>query len=104
MGLVPIQVYLDGDVPWMPYQTLLQNVSFVTDLQGLPALMEHLATIPDREIEAMEARIQEMIPQYFTFEGVLEQIQAFMLSPERAALECQGLTPHSGSAKSKAFP
>jgi hypothetical protein len=103
MGLIPVQVYLDGDIPWMPYETLLRNVSFWTDLKGLPALLEHLETIGDDRIAQTERSIEELTPRYFTYAGVLHQIERFLHDPSSGALECRPLPGHPGTGRSKYF-
>jgi hypothetical protein len=41
MGLIPIHVYLDDDIPWIPYDTtFLQNVNFLHQL-GEPPYSDH---------------------------------------------------------------
>lgn len=132
LGLIPIQVYADGDIPWMPYYNYhqyhhqyhhdnnnssfswMQNLSFVTDLQGLPSLLERLNnTFSDADITAMEEEIVRRIPDYFTYEGVLQQIQYFLLklvddddnnTGVSSQLQCQPLPKHAGTNRGKYFP
>jgi hypothetical protein len=105
MGLIPIQVYLDNDIPWIPYPTLLENLTFTTPLKDLPLLLERLEQIPESTIETMEREIAIMRPDYFTYAGVLNQIQLFMVDRDgSAALQCQQLPKHAGSNRRQYFP
>jgi hypothetical protein len=105
MGLIPIQVYLDNDIPWIPYPTLLKNLTFTTPLRDLPMLLETLEQMPESTIEAMEEEIAALRPYYFTYEGVLNQIQFFMVGTDgSAALQCQPLPKHAGSNRRQYFP
>jgi hypothetical protein len=123
MGLIPIQVYVKGDISWMPYPTLLlDNLAFTTTVQELPALLERLSSLSDAQIEAMETEIERLIPDYFTYEGVLQQIQRFLVSSSSksssssdgtgidssssstTALQCRPLPRHVGSNRPKYFP
>jgi len=106
MGLIPIHVYSDGDIPWLPYSdTILLDLSFSTDLENLPKLIKELEDMPDSQIEQMEQRIEKLIPEYFTFEGVMLQIEKFLLpnSQEQSALTCRPLPEHPGTAIPKWF-
>lgn len=104
MGLIPIQVYLEEDIPWLPYAaTILENISFATTVENLPALLTQLEQLSDNEIMRMEREIEGLISDYFTFEGVMKQIEQFMVNPEQSALVCQALPAHAGSNRKKYF-
>jgi hypothetical protein len=105
MGLIPIQVYMDNDIPWIPYPTLLDNLTFTTTLKDLPLLLKTLEQMPESSIETMEEEIAALRPQYFTYMGVLNQIQLFMLDRDgSAALQCEPLPKHAGSNRRQYFP
>eukprot|EP00539_Tryblionella_compressa_P005731 CAMPEP_0178768458 /NCGR_PEP_ID=MMETSP0744-20121128/20255_1 /TAXON_ID=913974 /ORGANISM="Nitzschia punctata, Strain CCMP561" /LENGTH=373 /DNA_ID=CAMNT_0020424541 /DNA_START=206 /DNA_END=1327 /DNA_ORIENTATION=+ len=105
MGLIPIQVYVDGDIPWLPYQsTILKNISFSTSLENLPTLITKLEQMPDSQIEKMELAIERLIKNYFTFDGVMVQIQRFLLDYENSDLICHELPNSPGSNREKWFP
>jgi hypothetical protein len=87
MGLIPIQVYLDGDMPWLPYEnTILQNVSFATSLGGLGELISKLEEMPNSQIEQMEQEIQGLIEDYFTFDGVMVQMEKIKSNSQNSEL------------------
>jgi hypothetical protein len=98
MGLIPIHVYSDDDIPWMPYSTtVLRNLSFSTNLENLPTLINELGQLSDARIEQMEQEIERHIDGYFSFEGIMRQIEHFMVSPWQSALTCQPLPKHAGT-------
>ena len=100
MGLIPIHVYNIEDIPWLPYaNSVLKNVSFTTTVENLPALIQELDQLPDTRIDQMEQEVEGLIEEYFTFEGVMKQIEHFMVDPESSALECQPLPKHPGSRR-----
>ncbi|KAG7351575.1 hypothetical protein IV203_010935 [Nitzschia inconspicua] len=125
MGLIPIQVYIDDDIPWMPYSsTILSNISFTTSLSNLPILIQQLKNMSDSEIDAIEHDIRRFIPDYFTYDGVWKQILLFMIrhnddnndhnndddhnfnhyNYDNTALQCQPLPKHPGTNRPKYFP
>jgi len=59
MGLLPVHIYLD--VPWVPYQSLFEQMGFVTDLEGLPLLLERIAHFTPEEISQRETLVKEHI-------------------------------------------
>jgi len=86
MGLIPIQVYLDQ--PWIPYEHVLQNVTFAVTMSELPGLIRELSRKSDAQIEEMEDQIERLGERLFTFEGALNEIQMFMTDPSLSALRC----------------
>lgn len=91
MGLIPIHVY--ADVAWMPYQHLLGEIAFATDLEHLQEIMVHLQSLSVQEIERIEERIVSMQDSHFSKTGVMQQIHHFMLmsNHQRSDLVCQKL-------------
>jgi len=98
MGLIPIQVYIDQS--WIPYEHILQNVTFAVTISELPGLILELSRKSDAQIERIEAQI-ERLEEFFTFEGVLNEIQQFMTDPLVSALRCDTLPPTSRSGWTK---
>ena len=101
MGLIPIQVYLGEDRPWLPYGNLMKNISYAVAIEQLPNLIDELSNLNNSEITSMEFNIGKLRKEYFSFEGVIKQIPKFMLNPTTSDLVCQALAPDSGSAKPK---
>ena len=99
MGLIPIQVY--ADQPWIPYKHILQNVTFAVNMNELPELILELSRKSDAEIEHIEDQIEGLIERFFTFDGVLNEIQNFMTNPNLSALKCDKLPTTSGSGWTK---
>ena len=77
----------------MPYANLFEQLGFVTDLPGLPALLARLHAMPAAEFEARERRAAELNASHFTVDGVLRQIGLFLRTPEASDLVCQQLPP-----------
>ena len=94
MGRVPIHIYDDGDIPWLPYERLFRrDIGFATTLSGLPALLRRLErnhSNPD-ELARRERAISRLRATHFTFEGAMDQIAKFMLAPHLADLQCRRL-------------
>jgi len=95
MGRVPIHVY--SDTPWLPYEALYRDsIGFATDLARLPALLRALhvdRNASDAELARRERAIGRLRSSHFSFEGVMAQVSAFMLTPHRADLQCRRLPP-----------
>ena len=101
MGLIPIYVYVEDDVEWLPYGNAMKYVlSFSVTIEKFPDLIDQLSTMPDSEIEKMEERIK-LKRHIFTYEGVLEQISKFMLNPTSSDIVCNVLPSHSRARHSK---
>ena len=100
MGLIPIQVYLEKDQPWLPYGEIMQNISYAVTTTELPKLIRQLAKLPNATIARMEETIETMREDYFSFQGVLQQIGKFMVNPTSSALVCQAITPDAKSGNS----
>lgn len=100
MGLIPIYVYLEDDIEWLPYGNAMKDISYSVTIEKLSDLITQLSTMPDSEIEKMEERIR-LKRHLFTYEGVLEQISKFMLNPTGSDIVCNALPSHSGAGHSK---
>jgi alpha/beta superfamily hydrolase len=72
-------------------------------LKDLPALISELEQLSDDRIEQMEDEIARLVEDYFTFEGVMGQIEQFMVNPQHSALICQPLPKHPGTKRHKHF-
>ena len=91
MGLIPVQVYLDNDIPWIPYGAKLAGLVYATDLQGLPSLVDHLLQLSNEDLKRKEEVILSMRDSHFTFEAVMWHIQGFLLGDGTSDLVCQRL-------------
>ena len=81
MGLVPVHVWLDE--PWVPYaDTVFPKVGYTASLEDLVPLFSLLSS-PDAasEIEEKEANALKYRSSHFTYAGVLNQIERFLLNP-----------------------
>jgi hypothetical protein len=105
MGLIPIQVYLTKDQSWIPYSKVLlrHNLTFATDLEGLPDLLAQLELLGDDQLEAMESKIVRLREAYFTWEGVMRHIHNFMLGNGKSDLICQRLPETPGTHRLSYF-
>ena len=112
MGRIPIQIYQSGDRPWLPYENLMKNISYSVSVEELPELISStLWKLSDSEIMAMEDQIEKLRDDYFSLEGVMKQIEKFMLhgnsnkissssdDDDASELICQALPFDSGSPK-----
>eukprot|EP00931_Biecheleriopsis_adriatica_P082523 TRINITY_DN5596_c0_g1_i1.p1 TRINITY_DN5596_c0_g1~~TRINITY_DN5596_c0_g1_i1.p1 ORF type:complete len:741 (+),score=116.16 TRINITY_DN5596_c0_g1_i1:134-2356(+) len=97
MGLVPIYVWFEKDIPWLPYPQLwkdeLIGFSTLPSESHLGALLNRLAANMSR-LEEMEARIRSMRTSHFLPEGIMSQIQRFMLGQPND-LRCRPLPESS---------
>lgn len=96
-GLIPVHVY--SDVPWMPYQNLMQKVSFTTSIDDFPEFMKKLAKIDDAKLEQMENEVARLYESHFTKKGIMKHIADFM-KHGKGDLRCQNLPKtirHEGS-------
>jgi len=97
MGLIPIHVYIGKDIPWIPYATtVIPNVSFSVSIEEFDTLVKQLEEISDAQIERMEQEIVGLRQDFFTYDGVIAQIELFLSNPRASALVCQPLPQHSG--------
>jgi hypothetical protein len=90
MGLVPIYVYLDNDVSWVPYVELFNSIGYSTDLRSLEGLASQLQNATTGEIQQRERQIETIRTSHFSFEGTLDQIGKYMKG-EKNDLRCQQL-------------
>jgi len=106
MGLIPIQVYLEHDQPWLPYATIMNNISYAVTVEELPNLVDTvLSKLSNVEISHMEQQIEQWRDKYFSVEGALHHIGTFMLQHgeggKRSDLLCQALPENAGSGNTK---
>lgn len=88
-GLIPIYVY--SDVAWLPYRELFDQVGFSVHYQdGLEDIETIVRDMSTEEIVRRERHILSMIDSHFSFDGVLKQIQLFLLNQPND-LRCQKL-------------
>jgi hypothetical protein len=93
MGLVPVYVHLEGDVPWVPYVELFQEIGYITDASSLPALITNqLLNMTWDEVHDREQRIEALRTSHFLPPGAMEQI-GYFLKGEMNDLRCQALPP-----------
>jgi hypothetical protein len=98
MGLVPVYVHFEGDVPWVPYIELFQEIGYVTDASSLPALItDQLLNMTWDEIHDREQRIEALRTSHFLPPGAMEQI-GYFLTGEKNDLRCQALPPSERGA------
>jgi len=105
-GLKPtaIVIYQDGDESWMPYGSMLNDYVYEVSIDGFHALIEKLMKKSDAEISVMESRIESLIEDYFTYDGVLEQIRLFLTEPSKSALTCRKLPQTAGTTSAISWP
>jgi hypothetical protein len=98
MGLVPVYVHFEGDVPWVPYIELFQEIGYITDASSLPALItDQLLNMTWDEIHDREQRIEALRTSHFLPPGAMEQI-GYFLTGEKNDLRCQALPPSERGA------
>ena len=74
MGRLP--VYLYDDVPWLPYQgtrIALSTFGYMGQMNFLDAVFQQLLHANSSEVAEKLQQLQR-VRSYFTFEGVLQQI------------------------------
>ena len=81
----------------MPYGSMLNDYVYEVSIDGFHALIEKLMKKSDAEISVMESRIESLIEDYFTYDGVLEQIRLFLTEPSKSALTCRKLPQTAGN-------
>jgi len=91
LGLIPVHVYRDLDIEWIPYRTLFTKFGFSCSEKNVGQFVERIAAMSDTELEEREALIRRMHRSHFTQDGVVEQIEAFMTGNSSSDLECQKL-------------
>jgi len=87
-SLIPIHVY--SDVPWIPFPDVYNKVGLVAHYQGMEDLVVELKRMSAQEIAERERRILQLVDSHFSVDGVLNQIQRFLLNEEND-LRCQKL-------------
>jgi hypothetical protein len=92
MGLVPIYVYLDHDIPWVPYEDLFSKFGYVTTFDKAAALLETLQQTSWTELQRREERILSLRQSHFSVPGILNHIGRFMKGIEND-LRCRALPP-----------
>ena len=98
MGLVPIYIYLDNDVPWIPYPDLFPEIGYVSTFNQSFEFVKSLQEVPIPDIEEREKRIISMRESHFSVEGTLNQIGRFMKGL-KSDLRCQALPPSTTGKK-----
>jgi hypothetical protein len=91
-GLIPIHIYQENGVPWIPYLTLYQEqeLGYASTVRGLPNLLNTLRNMTASDIEAQEARVASYRESHFVPAGIMHQISLFMMG-EGSDLECVAL-------------
>jgi hypothetical protein len=93
MGLIPVYVYMDDDIPWIPYAELFHDLGYVSNVSSLSDLITgQLQTLSENEIRLRETHIETLRSSHFSYEGVLDQIGRF-LTGQTNDLRCQELPP-----------
>lgn len=91
MGLIPIHVY--SDVPWVPYADLFDKLGFVAHYKQLESLVDDkLLKLSNEEVKRREELIVSLRDSHFSFEGILRQMEKFLLN-EPNDLRCMALPP-----------
>jgi len=91
-GLIPIYIY--SDIPWVPYPELFKELGYVTNLTGLPALLDRLRRTPPDEIDAHESTVVKFGESHFTPDALIGHIFDFLLWRNNGGdLRCQQLPP-----------
>ena len=89
MGHIPIHIY--SDIPWVPYADVYREIGFSNHyVKGIDELVSRLENTTAEQIVELERRIVELRDSHFSVQGVLDQIQRFMLNEEND-LRCQKL-------------
>jgi hypothetical protein len=100
IGRIPVFLY--SDLPWIPYQghgATVTNISiekygFVANADQIPAVIE---TIKKLSVEEYNQKMEKLklVRHYFTYQGVMEQIERFLHDP---------FGPHGGDLRCTAHP
>jgi hypothetical protein len=81
MGRIPIQLY--NDVNWLPYMGTnmsLEHYGFQAGWDDVERLMKRLKSLSSQEVDSIFAKVKE-VREYYTYDGVMKQIGAFMQDP-----------------------
>jgi hypothetical protein len=90
MGLVPIYIYLDNDIPWIPYKDLFHQVGYSTTFNRTVQLVKVLKRGSLKELQQREKQILSLRQSHFSINGTLHQIGYFMKGTDND-LRCQPL-------------
>lgn len=81
MGRIPIALYTD--VNWLPYlgtNISLEHYGFYAGWADVEKLMIRLKSLSESEMEELYVNVKK-VRHYYTYEGIMEQIAAFMRDP-----------------------
>jgi len=72
-GAIPVYIY---DVPWLPYTDVLDwsEFSILCHISQIDSLAARLRAISPGAIRQMQAKVAELVPEFFTLDGVYNQI------------------------------
>jgi hypothetical protein len=78
-----VPVYLYDDVKWLPYENTnisLSMFGYQGKIRQIGSLVDKLLKVDKDEYKLKMQKVRE-IRQYYTYEGILQQIDLFFLEP-----------------------
>jgi hypothetical protein len=97
MGLVPVYVYLDKDMPWIPYKDLFPDIGYITTFNRAAQFVERIRKGSWKNLQRREERILSLRQSHFSINGTLNHIGRFMRGVDND-LRCQAL-PKTATGK-----
>lgn len=100
LGRIPVFLYTD--LPWIPYQgqgstttnISIENYGFVANADQIPAVIETIKKMSAEEYSQKMKKLK-LVRRYFTYQGVMEQIERFLHDP---------FGPYGGDLRCTAHP
>ena len=92
MGRLPVYIY--DDVKWLPYENTnisLATFGFIGRYRSLGFVFNEMMEVNSSEFERRMQQVRR-VRQYYTYQGVIQQIDAFIrdpLGPSGGYLRCQ---------------
>jgi hypothetical protein len=81
IGRVPVFLYTD--LPWIPYQgsnISIETYGFISDSNGIGSLVGKISKTSQQDYEQKLEQVKH-VRRYFTYPGVMEQIERFLQDP-----------------------
>ena len=92
-GKIPLYVYLQADLPWLPYVNIAENFMFVSSSDAVDKAVATLQSVSNAQMQYMNFYYQARKTTHFTISGILHQIMDYLNDGTENDLVCQELPP-----------